>query len=178
MNIDSLYNQCRQGDKIAENELFRHLSARFRLFAELKIRDKVDAEEVVQNAIMTVARKYPAIEFEVSFAAWAHKVLQNEILKYYRSQGYRGELFVSAEADAFPQSVWSPDPDLKRHLMDCMRKLCEANGRYARVLNLKYQGYEATEICRKLKVTADNFYVILSRARSMLKACLDNGDFR
>lgn len=176
MNIDKLYNQCRQGDKTAENELFRNLSARFRLFAELKIRDKVDAEDVVQNAIMTIARKHPAIEFEVSFTAWAHKVLHNEILKYYRSRGYRDELFISAEADTLPQAEWRSDPELKRHLMECMQKLCEANARYARALNLKYQGYEVLEICRKLNVTAGNFYVILSRARSMLKACLDNGD--
>jgi len=33
------------------------------------------------------------------------------------------------------------------------------------------------EICRKLKVTRDNFYSILSRSRSLLLLCLKKGTF-
>ena len=178
MNIDLLFQNLNRNDKSAESEFFRHLTERFRLFAELKIRDKMDAEEVVQNAVMVVARKYRSIEFETSFAGWAHKVLSNEVLKYYRTKAYRDNLFMQVEIESSPCALWNPDPDFKRHLLDCVRKLCSANVRYARTLNLKYQGFEVEEICRRLKVTEDNLYVILSRARSLLRLCLEKGDIK
>ena len=178
MNIDLLFQNLNRNDKSAESEFFRHLTERFRLFAELKIRDKMDAEEVVQNAVMVVARKYRSIEFETSFAGWAHKVLSNEVLKYYRTKAYRDNLFMQVEIESSPAALWNPDPDFKRLLLDCVRKLCSANVRYARTLNLKYQGFEIGEICRKLKVTEENLYVILSRARSLLRLCLEKGDIR
>jgi len=178
VNIDHLYENLCHGDKTAEGELFRHLTERFRLFAELKVRDKMDAEEVVQNAVMVIARKYRAIEFETSFAAWAHKVLSNEILKYYRTKAYHDDLFMRVELESSPSALWNPDPDFKRRLLECIRKLCDANIRYARTLNLKYQGFDIDDICRKLKVTTENLYVILSRARSLLKLCLEKGDIK
>jgi RNA polymerase sigma factor (sigma-70 family) len=136
----------------------------------------LDAEEVVQNSLMVVARKYRGINFETSFAAWAHKVLSNEILKYYRAKSYRQDMFMSSIEGNDTAASWDPNPEIKRRLLDCMKKLCETNSRYARTLNLKYQGYGAEDICRKLKMTANHFYVALSRARSMLKHCLEKGE--
>ena len=51
MNINALHSNCGQGDKGAEERLFESLSVRFRLFAEHKIRDRLDAEEVCQKAL-------------------------------------------------------------------------------------------------------------------------------
>jgi DNA-directed RNA polymerase specialized sigma24 family protein len=47
--------------------------------------------------------------------------------------------------------------------------------RYARALNLIHKGFKVPEICRKLNVNANHFYVILKRGRSMLKVCLETG---
>ena len=41
--------------------------------------------------------------------------------------------------------------------------------------NLIQQGYKSDEICRKLRVTPNNFYVILSRGRQLMKMCLEEG---
>lgn len=178
MDINTLFSNCRQGGKAAEEALFAALTARFRLFAEQKVRNRVDADEIVQNALMVVFKKYRAIDFEISFAAWAHRVLENEILKYYRAKSYHNNLFMQVEPDASPSALWHPDPTLKRRVVDCMKKICEANARYARTLNLKHQGYGTDDICRKLEISPENFYVILSRARSMLKLCLETGVIR
>lgn len=176
MNINALHSNCGQGDKGAEERLFESLSVRFRFFAEQKIRDRLDAEEVCQKALTVVFEKYRAIVFETSFSAWAHRVLDNEILKHYRTHAYHENLFMPMEDDGQSAAAWNPDPELKRRLLGCMKRICDVNSRYARTLNLKYQGYEAEDICRMLKITANNLYVILSRARSLLRLCLDKGD--
>ena len=41
------------------------------------------------------------------------------------------------------------------------------------VLNLHYQGFSVEEIQKRLKVTRNSLYILLHRARSMFKACLD-----
>jgi DNA-directed RNA polymerase specialized sigma24 family protein len=46
-------------------------------------------------------------------------------------------------------------------------------GRHARILVMKYQGYRTAEICERMSITPNNLYVTLSRARAMLKACLE-----
>ncbi len=175
MDLDSLYHDCRRSGTTGEDALFRHLNDRFRLFAEQKIRNRLDAEEVIQNALAVVAAKFREIDIQTSFAAWAHKVLSNEILKYYRSKGYQERLFMQM-TDSTESGLWMPDPDLKRRLLDCIRKMCVKHVRYARVLNLSFQGYKAAEISQRLSINPDSLYVILSRARSLLKLCLDSGD--
>lgn len=178
LNIDTLYNNCRGGDKAAEKQLFEKLSARFRLFAELKIRDEMDAQEVCQKALMIVFEKHSGIDFETSFAAWAHKVLHNEILKYYRTEAYRGNLFLRGNDDNVPPPTWTPNPELKRRMVKCIKLICRAYNRYGRVLNLKYQGYTAEEICERLDITPSNFYTMVSRSRLLLDTCLETGDIR
>jgi DNA-directed RNA polymerase specialized sigma24 family protein len=51
-----------------------------------------------------------------------------------------------------------------------------ANKRYARILVLRYQGYSAEEICDEFKITSKNLYMILSRARVLLKRCIETGE--
>lgn len=127
---------------------------------------------------MVVFQKYRAINFETSFAAWAHQVLQNEILKFYRSQANRAKILVRDHDDSVSASTWNSDLELKRRMLECIKKICGAYIRYARILNLKYQGYTGEEICERLAITPNNFYSMVSRARSLLDTCLETGDVR
>ena len=178
LSINEIYELARTGDRSAEERLFERLRARFRLFAEHKIREAQDAEEVVQDALLTVAEKYKDIEFEVSFAAWAHQVLNNKLLSFYKSQSRRVKRQTPMIEEGSVPPPPQADPLFESQLLDCLRKVCLANPRHARILNLHYHGYSVAEICERLGLTRTNFYSILSRARSMLENCLQKGDVR
>jgi RNA polymerase sigma factor (sigma-70 family) len=175
LDINELHNQARGGRDQAENRLFDRLTARFRYFTQQKIIDRQDADEIVQEALLTIAAKYKEMEFRVSFAAWAYQVLENKILGYYRQKHSRGKKVVSQEKEKGIEAKHTPDPELKRRLLICLRKISKVNTRHARVLNLHYQGYSVDEICRRLEVTKANLYSILSRVRSLLHLCLEKG---
>ncbi len=115
--------------------------------------------------------------FTASFAAWAYKVLDNRILaSRQRSQRQAQRLSHSPEnSDPPGPGLGTADPVLKRKLQDCLRLVARSNTRYARALNLHYQGYETDEICRRLDTKQNTFYSILSRARSLLETCLKKG---
>ena len=133
-------------------------------------------EEIVQDSLAVISEKYRQIEIEISFSAWAYRVLENKILEYYRKKhGRENALARHGDMSLTPEAA-IPEPTLKRQLLDCLEKLCHANIRQARVLNMHYQGYRIDEICSKLNLTRNNLYILLSRARSTLKKCLETGD--
>ena len=70
LGINKLHSQLCSGDNTAEERLFSTLSERFKLFARQRVRNEQDAEEIVQDALTTIARRYKEIDFQTSFAAW------------------------------------------------------------------------------------------------------------
>jgi RNA polymerase sigma factor (sigma-70 family) len=125
---------------------------------------------------MTIASKYQNIDFRASFASWAYKVLENKMRDYFKTQ-HRHDSKFERVSEPIPTRVSQDlDPITRRQMLECLRKVGQANGRFARILNLHYQGYSTDEICRKLNLTQSYFYVVLSRARSMLAICIEKGD--
>ncbi len=177
VNINSLYKDFLSGKKEAESRLFKYLYVRFRLFATQRIWNEQDAEEIVQDTLMTIFNKCQKMEFESSFASWANNILEFKISNYLRTKTRRQkkkEDIISEKANQWLTSS-TPEPDFKLKLLACLREIAKANIRYARILNLCYQGYKANEISEKLKITTKNFYMILSRSRSLMELCLETG---
>ncbi|MEE8576462.1 MAG: RNA polymerase sigma factor [candidate division Zixibacteria bacterium] len=179
-DINELYQQFKDGQKQVEAALFEALSARFYLFVRQRIRNKEDAEEIVQKALLAINSELSGLEVQVSFAAWAYKVLDNRIKAYLKTVS-RSKITTDLETESDRYEAMSTerfDPELKRLLLLCLEKLGKVNRRYARTLNLKTQGFTTEEICTKLEITASNFYSLLFRARAMLAGCLHDGEVR
>ncbi len=173
MSINKLHKAVLDGEANAERELFGKLSERFLYFTQHRIEDKELCLDIVQEALITVARKYRAITFETSFSAWAHNVILNKVLDSHRSRKRTNERFVRMPEDielSLPKVV--NDPLLEGKLLECLKKINSTNNRQARVLNLHYQGFSTDEIANRLKMTRNGIYTVLSRARSMLRDCL------
>lgn len=177
VSINAFYLSARDGDARAEERLFEKLSARFGFFAQQRIWDRDDAQEIAQEALAAVCERYKSIEFKVSFAAWAHKVLDNKILEYYKTRSRRRER-EQAAGNGESAAAHGSSHMLERQLLECLRKLNKGFKRHARILNFHHQGYSVDEICRRLELTRTNLYSILSRARSMLLLCLEKGDIK
>jgi RNA polymerase sigma factor (sigma-70 family) len=174
LNVDELCHRIRTGDKKAREELFAFLSERFLCFARRKISSREDAAEVVQEALAAVAMKMNELPGEANVFGWAHRVLNIQVLRYYRKR-YGDDRKLDAFRDSRSHTgAWEPDPAFRRTLQECLARVARQNNRYARVLNLHYQGYSVDEVCQMLGVTRNNYYVILSRARAMLEECLDS----
>ena len=43
---------------------------------------------------------------------------------------------------------------------------------YARIVNLRYQGFTTDEVCERLSISSDQYYVYIGRGRNMLRSCL------
>lgn len=176
--INAIFADARNGDEAATTRLFEFLTARFRLIAHQRIWNSGDVDEVVQDALAVLVAEYRTVEITSSFAAWAYKILDYKILCYIQAKRRRAKHAESQTEDDLPDDgvLGGCNPDLKRRLIFCLRKLGTANMRYARVINLAHLGYNTDEICRRLDLKRATFYSLLSRARTLLMACLEKGD--
>lgn len=165
--------QAINGDKTAEEELLRFLAVRFRLFVRRWVEERAAAEDIIQDTIVTILEKYKKENFEVGFEAWAYGILRMKVRQYFQTAMAEKRKFATGLTEShMPKAAASMDPSLVEKLLACLGRLIRVNRRYARILNLIYQGYSASEISDKLKMSQGSFYVTLHRARSMLKACL------
>ncbi|MCP4706080.1 MAG: sigma-70 family RNA polymerase sigma factor [candidate division Zixibacteria bacterium] len=175
MDINDLYIKSKNGDKTAEKQLFKHLSVSFKIFALQRIMNKQDAEEVVQNSLMILSNKYKVLDNQPNFAAFAYKVLKNQLMAYYKSKRLPKNSNQSLMID-YASKYDENYTNLKLRLFECIKKIHGINKSFARILNLHYQGYSTDEICEKMLISRSNFYTTLYRARIMLKTCIEKGE--
>jgi RNA polymerase sigma factor (sigma-70 family) len=171
--MEELVQKAIDGDKKAEKEIFDYLFVRFKYLAKRTVGES-DCEDLAQEACMTILEKYKNEEFTVSFTAWAYGVLKMKIGNYLQSGRRR------FDKEAYPVNdievtASTQDPTLKKILIDCLRKISRSYIRYARALNLAYQGYDTEEACSKLDMNPNHYYVTLNRGRSLLKSCIEEG---
>jgi len=172
--LEKIVSKALDGDSDAEMELFQSLRVRFIYLAKKRLLKSEDAEDIAQEACLTVLEKYRTADFHGNFTPWALKILRNKIGNHLQSKSVQ----VDREANRWDKRLSSgnttrpADVDLIRAVVGCLRKLIVAFPRYARALNLAHQGYGTDEICRRLGIKSNNLYVILNRGRSFLKDCL------
>ncbi|MFC1475611.1 RNA polymerase sigma factor [Candidatus Zixiibacteriota bacterium] len=174
-NLNALFRLAAHGDQRAEHELFVNLGARFRVFVKRRLWAQDDWEDVVQDALATVSLKYKEVEPVERFTGWAYQVLKNKLMNYIQSKSRRGEIVVRMPEYADPMALDDTEQAVKRQLLKCLKQIWQVNVRYARILNLHYQGYSTAEVCRRLALRSEVYYSVLARARNKLRQCLEQG---
>jgi RNA polymerase sigma factor (sigma-70 family) len=169
--MNQIYEKAKNGDRSAEQALFSELFVRFRHFAARKVGEE-NVEEVVQRACVTVLEKYKTETFTVGFSAWAYGVLKMTIRRFYQNESRRQDKEMQLPDDYKLPSGDVPHPMLQQYLLECIKWLAKSFQKYARILNLRYQGYSTSEICSKLGLNQDQYYVYVGRGRSKLRDCL------
>ena len=175
-DLSDLVGRAKGGDPGAEEQLFAGRLRRFEAFTARRVPGEA-ARDVAQEACITVLKKYRAESFTVGFDAWAYGVLKNTIRNHRRGARVREAVITEGTDPGREEATGPPPPDaeLRLTLLDCLRKIFRVNPRYARVINLAHQGLRTGEICGRLRVKPNHYYVLLNRSRSMLKLCLETG---
>ncbi len=176
MNEDKLL-QAINGDRDAENQLFSDLLTRFLTITNYRVRDSALAEDIALEACQIVINKYKTQNIYTSFNAWAQGILNLHIRHCLSKEVKKDHVMVRHDYKVNNELKLGISAELEVQLLDCFKLLLLKNNRYARVINLAYQGYKTIEICKKLSISRTNYYALLSRAREILWKCLKKGEF-
>lgn len=170
-------------------------------FATAKLRDAVDAEEVVQEALVAALEGVTSFAGHSSLRTWLTSILKFKIIDFQRRAVSDRAHFAAAPADEDATDAewmdrlfddtghWSPrladwaNPDQaleQRQFFEaferCMDKLPKATARV--FFKREVMGAETDEICKEEDITASNCWVMLHRARLALRECLDRNWFQ
>jgi RNA polymerase sigma-70 factor (ECF subfamily) len=179
------------------SEINTHRSYLLRV-AQLQLRDRDQAEDVVQETLLAALSALGNFAGKSSVKTWLTGILKHKIVDAIRRKSREPAASTFAqEADIDDLDVFfdennrdhwetkpaewrNPERDLEqRQFLDmvdfCLEKLPPNT---ARVFMLReVMELESDEICQELKITTTNLWVILYRARMLLRKCLEQNWF-
>jgi RNA polymerase sigma-70 factor (TIGR02943 family) len=163
-------------------------------YAMVRVSDREIAKDLVQDTFLSALQNVSSFRGDSSEKTWLTSILKNKIIDYYR-KGAVDKTVAFSEADNSPEidsyfgenGGWKADTlptdwtesahesyrsrEFHEALQKCLARLtaqCRA------VFSLKYlDELEAEEICKKLAVSSSNYWVIMHRAKLMLRRCIE-----
>lgn len=163
-------------------------------FARLQLRDQASAEDAVQEALTAAYASRDRFSGNSQVKTWVFSILRHKIIDIIRqrtrrpTQSLTNEDGSDAEINELfddkgywhkqdrPSNWEQPEEALNnehfwRVLEICLDVMSEST---ARVFTMReFLGLETTEICAELEISESNCWVILHRARSRLRLCLE-----
>ena len=168
-----------------------HGDAMFR-FAVLRVKDEHLAEDLVQDTFFSALKAVDSFKGNSSMRTWLIGILKRKVIDHFRKnvkEITEADLTLWDESDDrdyfdktghWKQSLkdWKESPEELVHnneflvtFQQCLAVLPES---HRRVFTLRESdGMDGTEVCDVLSISPSNLYVMMHRARSGLRKCLD-----
>lgn len=165
--------------------LFRYALLRLKNDAQL-------AEDLVQETFLSALRAAGAYQGKSAERTWLTSILKNKIIDHYRrgkghlfeQSDFQNEEFIDQGKQAgawkaeFAPQDWGDTPEKaleQQEFISILRKcLAALPQNLAAVFALReLDGLDTDTICKELSISASNIWVILHRARTSLRRCLE-----
>ena len=156
-------------DKKAVERFYKKYSPKLLNLILLKVDDRGDAEEILQDTFISALDSLPLFSFKSSLFTWLCGIARHEIADFYRKKKIKTILFSRLPAlerlasQALGPEEKAMEEEVKRKIRAVFRRLSEG---YAQVLRLKYiEGYSVAQIAKKLGLSFKAAESRLFRAR-------------
>lgn len=170
-HITNLIKRCKKSDKNAQLDLYKAYYQAMYNTAYRILKDNFEAEDIMQEAFLTVFTKMDSYKGEVTFGAWLKRIVINKSLTQLKKNNRYQEVKMEV----------IPDDDVEEEIIDytglqaknvlrCLQSLKE-NYRLVLTLHL-IEGYDYEEIAQILNYTNENVRTTVSRAKKKLKQVL------
>lgn len=152
------------------------------------------AKDLVQDTFFAGLKSAKNFQGKATERTWLVSILKRKIIDHYRkinSKKGQAEVRMNFYADGDNEGSWLEErvpqswdnaseknienEELKHQLEACIDNLPE---KYAMVFRMKtVQEFETEEICKELEITSSNLWVIIHRARTQLRKCMEDNWF-
>ena len=184
MDEKQLVERAKQGDRAALSQLVNKYSERVYNLALRILRNREDAEDVLQETFITVIEKLHGFDGRSGFFTWVYRIATNASLMRLR----KNKMVFQQLSDNpdFQESIesrvfidWSEDPSLNIYDQEVKKKLDEAINKlsdiYRSVFILRdIEGLSIKETSAILNITEENVKIRLRRARQFLRDYLSD----
>lgn len=163
-------------------------------YAVVRVNNADLAKDLVQDTFIAGIKSAKNFKGKSNERTWLISILKRKVIDYYRkinSKKGQAEVRVNFYTDGDNEGNWIEErvpqswdnsadkeienEELKIQLEKCINALPE---KYAMVFRMKtINGFETDEICKELEVSASNLWVIVHRARTQLRKCMEDNWF-
>ncbi|ARV15737.1 sigma-70 family RNA polymerase sigma factor [Polaribacter sp. SA4-12] len=163
-------------------------------YAVVRVNDSDLAKDLVQDTFFAGLKSAKNFQGKSTERTWLISILKRKIIDHYRkinSKKGQAEVRINFYDDGENEGNWLEErvpqswdnqseksienQELKSQLESCIDALPE---KYAMVFRMKtIQEFETEEICKELDITASNLWVIIHRARTQLRKCMEDNWF-
>ncbi len=179
---------ARLADDQADRWVDHHAEPLFR-YALTRLRRREDAEDAVQECLLAAIQARSTFRGDSTERSWLIGILRHKIVDRIRRAARDGAV-EEAQDDAMdtwcgmtgrwlrPPQAWQADPGAlveNREFWEVVRQCFGGlNPRHAQAFSLRtLDDVPAEDICKQLDITPSNLWVILHRARTRLRECLE-----
>jgi len=180
----------KDGQKIdPESWVDRYGDALFH-FALARVKDREIAEDIVQDTFLAAVKAKDRFKGRSTEKTWLFGILKHKVIDHYRRKKaviYEQDLNEGmSDLDAFfnAKGAWQTMPENWRlnpgksqevrefidHFYHCLAELPKKTADVFAFREI--DGLSTKEICNRLNITASNCWVMLYRARMLLRKCL------
>ncbi|WP_372794317.1 sigma-70 family RNA polymerase sigma factor [Lutibacter sp.] len=153
------------------------------------------AKDIIQDTFFAALKAQTNFKGLASERTWLISILKRKIIDHYRkinSTKGKAEVKMNFYSDGDREGEWIEErapsswgseieqvienDELSEALENCIENLPE---KYAMVFRMKtIQQFETEEICKELDITSSNLWVIIHRARTQLRKCMEESWFK
>ena len=160
-----------------------------------RINNQEVAKDIVQDTFFAALKAQNNFKGKASERTWLISILKRKIIDHYRkinSAKGRAEVKMNFYSDGDREGEWIEErvpsawnseiekvienAELSEAIEKCIERLPE---KYAIVFRMKtIQEFDTEEICKELEITSSNLWVIIHRARTQLRKCMEQSWFK
>jgi len=168
LTIEQLIKGCRNGERKAQESLYKMYAAKMLGVCMRYATDKMEAEDMLQNGFIKVFNKMDDFRGEGSFEGWVRRIMVHASIEYYRKHH---KMMQVVDIDT-AHDVHGVDPLASSNLgvKDLLALIQALPPGYRMVFNLyAIEGYSHKEIGEMMTISEGASKSQLSRARTILK---------
>jgi RNA polymerase sigma-70 factor (ECF subfamily) len=143
-------------------------------FVHTLVTNAHDAEEVLQRVAVTLVRKYEEYDPRRPFIAWAIGFAKIEITRYLSKRASQRVVFDTGLVEQIAERYLGSSEDesiVSEFLDEC---IAELDDRARRAIELRYnRDLRTSQIAREMQLSDGAVRMLLSRARLLLRRCLE-----
>ena len=163
-------------------------------YAVVRVNDSDIAKDLVQDTFFAGLKSAKNFQGKSTERTWLVSILKRKVIDHYRkinSKKGQAEVRMNFYTDGENEGNWieervpqnwdnQSEKDIENRELKSQLELC-INGlpeKYALVFRMKtIQEFETEEICKELDITSSNLWVIIHRARTQLRKCMEDNWF-
>ncbi|MCG2460920.1 sigma-70 family RNA polymerase sigma factor [Flavobacteriaceae bacterium F89] len=165
MGLEELINNCKKGNRKAQEQLYRKFADRLFGICLKYSRNQMEAEDNLHDSFITIYEKIDQFKFKGSFEGWLKRITINTVLLKYRNEEHLNLVTDNIEEEVEVDSGYA---DIG--LATLLGYIQELPNKYRLTFNLYVMdGYTHKEIGEKLGTSAGTSKSNLARAKAILK---------